>query len=186
MNDQRILELLWSRAESALDALAQRFGTRLYRTAMNILNDPQDAEEAVNDTYLALWNAIPPERPLPLEGYVHRTGRNIALKKLRFLRAQKRSSQYDVSLDELANALPGDSLEDTLEVRALGRSIDRFLDGQNATNRMLFVRRYWFGDGINELAAVMGMTESAVSVRLSRTRSQLKHYLYKEGFWNEP
>ena len=186
MTDQRILELLWRRAESALDALAQRFGTRLHRTALNILNDPQDAEEAVNDTYLALWNAIPPERPTPLEGYVHRTGRNIALKKLRFLRAQKRSNQYDVSLDELAGILPGGSLEEALDGRALGRAIDRFLDTQNATSRVLFVRRYWFGDGVKDLAEAMGMTESAVSVRRSRTRSQLKHYLYKEGFWDEP
>lgn len=186
MNDQHILELLWSRAESALDALAQRFGTRLYRTAMNVLNDPLDAEEAVNDTYLALWNAIPPERPMPLEGYVHRTGRNIALKKLRFLRAQKRSSQYDVSLDELAGVLPGSDLEDTLDAKALGLAIDRFLDGQNATSRVLFVRRYWFGDGVKELSLAMGMTESAVSVRLSRVRGQLKHYLNKEGFLNEP
>lgn len=186
MTDQRILALLWSRAESALDALAQKFGPRLLRTALNILGDRQDAEEAVNDTYLALWNAIPPERPTPLEGYVHRTGRNIALKKLRFLRAQKRSSQYDVSLDELAGILPGGCLEEALDARELGRAIDRFLDGQNATNRVLFVRRYWFGDGVKELASAIGMTESAVSVRLSRVRSQLKHYLYKEGFWDEP
>lgn len=186
MNDQHILELLWNRAESALDALAQKFGPRLYRTAMNILSDHEDAEEAVNDTYLALWNAIPPERPIPLAGYVHRTGRNIALKKLRYLRAQKRSSEYDVSLDELANALPGDSLDDTLDARALSRAIDQFLDTQSATNRVLFVRRYWFGDGIKELASAMGMTESAVSVRLSRAKHQLKQYLNKEGFLNEP
>lgn len=186
MSDQRILELLWARAESALDALAQKFGPRLYRTAMNILSDHQDAEEAVNDTYLALWNAIPPERPNPLAGYVHRTGRNIALKKLRFLLAQKRQSEYDVSLDELASALPGGNLEDSLDARELGRAIDGFLDTQNATSRVLFVRRYWYGDGVKELAKDMGMTESAVSVRLSRTRSQLKHYLYKEGFLDEP
>lgn len=186
MTDQRILELLWSRAESALDALAQEFGPRLRRMALNILGDRQDAEEAVNDTYLALWNAIPPERPTPLEGYVYRTGRNIALKKLRFLRAQKRSSQYDVSLDELAGILPGGGLEEALDARALGYAIDRFLDKQNATSRVLFIRRYWFGDGVKELASAMGMTESAVSVRLSRVRHQLKHYLYKEGILDEP
>ena len=186
MEDLQILEALFARSEKALAALAEKYGKGLLNLAMNILGSRADAEETVNDTYLALWNAIPPERPIPLEGYVHRTGRNIALKKLRFLRAQKRSSVYDVSLDELANALPGGDLEDTLDAKALGRAIDRFLDGQNATNRVLFVRRYWFGDGVKELASTMGMTESAVSVRLSRVRSQLKHYLNKEGSLNEP
>lgn len=107
MDDKQLLDLLWDRADGAVDVLAQQFGPRLYQTAMNILGDHQDAEEAVNDTYLALWNAIPPERPEPLGGYVYRTGRNIALKKLRFQSAQKRSSPYDLSLDELAEVLPG-------------------------------------------------------------------------------
>ena len=78
MDDRNIIQLLWQRAEGALDALAKKFGRRLMMTAMNILGNPQDAEEAVNATYIALWNTIPPERPDPLEGYVHRTGRNIA------------------------------------------------------------------------------------------------------------
>lgn len=94
MEDQKILELLWDRSDSAIDALSNSFGHRLYQTAINILNSPQDAEEVVNDTYLALWNTIPPERPLSLAGYVHRTGRNLALKKLRFsLHASKKTDR---------------------------------------------------------------------------------------------
>ena len=92
MDDKQILELLWERSREAISALEKRFGGRLQRTAINILGNKEDAEEAVNDTYLALWDAIPPERPDPLEGYVYRTGRNVALKKLRFQSAQKRSA----------------------------------------------------------------------------------------------
>ena len=104
MEDKKILELLWNRVETALDALAKKFGRRLLYTAMNILGNPEDAEEAVNDTYIVLWNTIPPEKPAPLAGYVHRTGRNVAQNKRRHLTAQKRNSQYDVSLEELAGA----------------------------------------------------------------------------------
>lgn len=185
MEDKKLLELLWARSEDALSALAQRFGVRLYQTAINILGNHHDAEEAVNDTYLALWNAIPPERPEPLGGYVHRTGRNIALKKLRFQSAQKRSNQYDLSLDELAEVLPGGTMEETLDARALGQAIDRFLDSLQKTDRILFVRRYWFGDQIKALAKAHGVTENALSVRLNRLRQRLKNHLIKEGFFDE-
>lgn len=104
MDHKNIVKLLWQRSEQALIALADAFGLRLKRTAINILTNPQDAEEAVNDTYLALWNQIPPEQPDPLEGYVYMTGKNIALKMLRYRNAQKRSA-YIVSLDELAQIL---------------------------------------------------------------------------------
>lgn len=185
MEDKTILELLWNRAEAALEALAKKFGRRLLYTAMNILGNPQDAEEAVNDTYMALWNAIPPERPDPLAGYVHRTGRNVALKKHRHLTAQKRSTQYDLSLEELSGILPAPSLEEMLDARELGQAIDRFLDTVSKENRILFLRRYWFGDSVRDLAKGFGKSENTVSVRLSRLRSQLKDYLYKEGLLYE-
>lgn len=185
MEDKKILELLWRRAESALDALAKKFGRRLLYTAMNILGNPQDAEEAVSDTYLALWNAIPPERPDPLAGYVHRTGRNVALKKYRHLSAQKRAAQYDLSLEELSGILPGPSFEELMDARELGRAIDAFLDTVSRENRIVFLRRYWFGDSVREIAKAMGLSENTVSVRLSRIRAQLKDYLYKEGFFHE-
>ncbi len=186
MEDKKILELLWNRVEAALDAIAKKFGKRLLYTAMNILGNPQDAEEAVNDTYMALWNAIPPERPDPFAGYVHRTGRNVALNKCRYLSAEKRNSQYDVSLDELAGVLPGPSFEELMDARELGRAIDRFLDTVSRENRILFLRRYWFGDSVRHLAKAMGMTENTVSARLSRLRSQLRQYLTdREGFFHE-
>lgn len=186
MEDKKIVQLLWDRVEQALEELARKFGRRLLYTAMNILGNPQDAEEAVNDTYMALWNTIPPERPDPLAGYVHRTGRNIALNKHRHLSAQKRNSRYDVSLEELAGILPAPSFEELLDARELGQAMDRFLDTISKENRVLFLRRYWFGDSVAELAQAFGMRENAVSVRLSRLRAQLKTYLIeKEGYFHE-
>jgi RNA polymerase sigma-70 factor (ECF subfamily) len=186
MDDVHILKLLWERSDAALSALQQRFGTRLYCTAYNILGNQSDAEEAVNDALLAIWNAIPPEKPQPLEGYVYRTGRNIALKKLRFQSAQKRSSQYDLSLDELAGALPDNSMQETLDARALGQAIDCFLSSLSEENRALFLRRYWFGDSLKDITKAFGLTENTATVRLSRLRKQLKDYLYKEGFFDGP
>ncbi len=185
MEDKKIIELLWNRIEAALEAIAKKFGKRLLYTAMNILGNPQDAEEAVNDTYMALWNAIPPEKPDPFAGYVHKTGRNVALKKYRYLTADKRNTQYDVSLEELAGILPGPSFEELIDARELGHAIDRFLDAVSKENRILFLRRYWFGDSVKQLAKALAMTENTVSARLSRLRAQLKAYLIREGVFHE-
>ncbi len=178
MEDQAILELLWARAENAIAALAERFGRRLQTTAMNLLHDPQDAEECVNDTYLAVWNSVPPKRPEPLGPYVWRIGRNIALNRLRANTAQKRSG-YELSLDELAGCIPAPCLEDG---QALGRAMDTFLGSISPKNRVIFLRRYWFGDSVKDIAKALGMTENAVSVRLNRVREGLRQYLTKEGY----
>lgn len=185
MEDRKILALLWDRAEQAIEALAEKYGSRLYQTAMNILDCHQDALECVNDAYFALWNAIPPQRPDPLAGFVLRVGRNTALKRLRWETAGKRNSAYDASLDELAGCLPGGTLEDAWDAKALGQSIDRFLGAQSRENRVIFLRRYWFGDSVKEISQTLGLQQNAVSVRLNRLRAKLKDYLTKEGYFNE-
>lgn len=185
MEDNHIIKLLFARSESAITALARRFGRRLQALAENILGSRRDAEECVSDTYLVLWNRIPPERPQPLAPYVYKVGRNTALKRLRTNSAQKRDSAYDLSLDELAGCLPDDSTERRLQARELGRAIDRFLDTQSKSSRVIFLRRYWFGDGIGEISKATGISPGAVTTRLSRTRSALKDYLTQEGFYDE-
>lgn len=181
MDDKQIIELLWARAERAIEALARRFGPRLYRTAMNILGSRLDAEECVNDSYLAVWNAIPPSRPDPLEGFVYRIGRNTALSRLRSNTALKRNSSYDLPLEELANAFGGGDPAQILDAQLLGQTIDTYLGTIDREARALFLRRYWFGDSVKALAKDFGISQNTASVRLSRTRKQLKDYLYKEG-----
>jgi RNA polymerase sigma-70 factor (ECF subfamily) len=179
MEDHELLSLLWQRAERAIPALAERFGKGLFRISNNLLNNTRDAEECVNDTYLAVWNSVPPRRPEPLSPYVYRIGRNIALNRLRDNTAQKRSG-YELSLDELAGCIPAPCTDDG---RALGRAMDAYLDTLNKDNRVMFLRRYWFGDSIKDIAAAFHMTENAVSVRLNRIRNGLKAYLVKEGYY---
>ena len=178
----RITELLWQRSENAIAELARSFGGSLYRLARNIIGDHGEAEEAVSDTYLALWNAIPPQKPEPLAPFVYRVGKNISMNRARRNAAQKRTT-YEISLEELAGCIAGPDLWETLDARALGRAIDAFLSTLSQDNRILFVRRYWFGDSIQELAQQFSVTENAVSVRLSRVRDKLKTYLIKEGFY---
>ena len=185
MEDKKILKLLWDRAENAIDVLAKRYGKRLMSIAMKILGTHQDAEESVNDTYLAVWNQIPPQRPDPLAGYVYKTGRNISLDRLKYNTAAKRDNRYDVSIDELENFIPASALDEAVEARELGDAINRFLGTLSRTDRVLFLRRYWFGDSVQEIAGDLNLRRNTASVRLGRIRLRLQEYLTKEGFGNE-
>lgn len=182
MEDKRILQLLLRRAEDAIDALAGRYGSGLYALAHNILADRRDAEESVNDTYLALWNAIPPSQPDPLAPYVYKVGRNQALKRHRSNTALQRCSSYDLSLEELAGALGEDTAQQTLQARELARAMNAFLDTQSPLSRVIFLRRYWFGDEVKTIARLLKLQPGTVSARLSRCRAALAHYLTKEGY----
>ena len=183
MDDNKLIQLLWARNSDALVLLDRKFGPRLLATARNILGNPMDAEETVNDTYLAVWNAIPPQRPNPFAAFICRICRNLSLKRHRDNTALKRDTTYQLSLEELAGCIPGPCLEEHFEARELGRLIDRFLDTQSPQNRNLFLRRYWFGDAVKDLAKAFGMSQNTASVRLRRIRNQLRDYLMKEGYY---
>lgn len=185
MEHRYIVELLFQRSEGAIAAMMKSFGKRLYATALHILGLAQEAEESVSDTYLAVWNAVPPKWPDPLAAFVYKTGRNLALKRLRSNTAQKRDSSYDLSLEELEGCIPGKALEETVEARELGQAIDRFLRTLSRENKAIFLRRYWFGDSVRDVAKDLGLRENTVSVRLSRTREQLRTYLIREGYMDE-
>ncbi|MFR7491789.1 MAG: RNA polymerase sigma factor [[Ruminococcus] torques] len=68
--DSKIIDLLYKREEQALIELSEKYGTACKRIAGNILKNHRDAEECVNDTYLAVWNTIPPKNPNPLRAYI--------------------------------------------------------------------------------------------------------------------
>ena len=183
MDDKHIIRLLFARSEDAIAAMARRFGARLHAMALNILHSGSDAEECVSDTYLAIWNKIPPEQPDTLAPYVYKVGRNIALKRLRSNSAQKRRGNCDLSLEELEDCIPDEALAKITEARELSRAINGFLETQSKENRVIFLRRYWFGDSVAHIADALELRPGTVSTRLSRIRSALKHYLQQEGIF---
>lgn len=177
MEDQQIIRLFFERSEQAITELSRKYGALCFQIADNILDDPQDAEECVNDAWLGAWNSIPPQSPDPLRAYICRIVRNRSLKKLRTNSAMKRGSQFEVSLSELEDCISGNSLDEQLAVNELSAQINAFLAALPKDDRVLFVKRYWFSESISELADAFGITENNVSVRLSRIRGKLHQYL---------
>ena len=182
MDDKQIIRLFFERSEQAITELPQKYGDLCMKIARSILNDHQDAEECVNDAYLGAWNSIPPQSPDPLRAYICRIVRNRSLKKLRTNSAIKRGSQFEVSLSELEDCIPDNSVDEQLSISELSAQINAFLAVLPKDDRLMFVKRYWFSESISELADAFGITENNVSVRLSRIRGKLHQYLnHKEA-----
>ena len=182
MTDAQIIDLFFERSEQAIEALAEKHGGAVSRVAYNILGNSRDTEECVNDTWLGTWNAIPPERPAPLRSFVCRIARNRATKRYHANTAEKRNSQYDLALDELAACIPDrNSVEDAFGAKELAAAISSFLDTLDYRDKFLFMRRYWYADSLSDIAAMSGLGYKTVSVRLTRVKAKLRHYLMKEG-----
>ncbi len=182
MEDSKIIKLFFDRSEEAITELSEKYGKICKSVAENILNNHRDSEECVNDAFLAVWNTIPPQHPEHLLSYVCRIVRNLAVKKFHANTAQKRNSIYDVALDEIKECFPSSvSVEDEIEAIEVSRAIDRFLESMDKQNRILFVRRYFYSDSVEELAELFRTSKHNISVRLSRIRKNLKKYLIKEG-----
>lgn len=181
MTDTEIIDLFFARSDQAIRALAAKHGGAVQHVAYNILANPQDTEECVNDTYLGVWNSIPPNRPSPLRTYVCKIARNLATKQYHVNTAQKRNSQYDLALDELAECIPdGRTVEGEYTAKELAAAIDRFLDTLSYEDRFLFMRRYWYADSLADIAAMTGMSYSTVAVRIHRAKEKLRKQLIKE------
>ena len=181
MEDDRIVELYFQRDERALTETQHKYSRYLHRIAHNILHSKQDAAECVNDTYLRAWNAIPPHRPTRLSVYLGKITRRLALDRYAALSADKRGGgTLPDLLEEWRDCLPdvGGDPADDLAVR---EGLSRFLRGLPAQRRRVFIRRYWYGDTVRDIAAAFGGTESRIKMMLARTRGELKTFLEKEG-----
>lgn len=187
MEDHQIIQLFWQRNEEAVSAARDQYGAYCRSIALAVLGDHEDALECENDTYLAAWNSIPPNKPQSLSAYLGKLTRRIALNRLRGARAVKRGGgQAEISMQELGDIFtPGDDLLQRVQQRELSARISVFLRGQPDVPRRIFIRRYWYCDSIREIAQSFGFRESRVKMVLLRTRNQLREFLEKEGFLDE-
>lgn len=181
MNDDQIIKLFFTRNEDAIQQTAYKYGTRLQSMAVNIVQDTQDAQECVNDTYLKAWDTIPPTKPGHFFAYLAKICRYISFGKLDWKNAAKRKAEVVALTQEMEECIPGSWQDAQMESKELSRIIGAFLRTQTPENRMIFVRRYWYADSVSQIAQRYEINESAVTMRLRRTRDKLAAYLKKEG-----
>ena len=181
MEDKQIVELYWARSEAAISETDKKYGKYCHYIAFNVLGSKEDAEEVVNDTYLKLWNSIPPKKPEPLKPYAGTVCRNTALKRYTEQKALKRGGAASV-IEELNECVPdGASQNDIGESIDLRDALNRFVRSLPARTQKIFISRYFYASPIADIARGHSKSESYITVLLLRTRKKLKQFLEKEG-----
>jgi len=183
MDDTGILELYFNRDETAIQITDEKYGGKLRRISQNITESPDDAEECCNDTYLHAWQSIPPTRPNYLFAWLAKVIRSLSYKKWERLSAQKRTATVVTLTKELEECVSGSGdILTELEMRRLGVCINHFVKSLSRDSQTTFVRRYFYGDSIEQIAVYSGFSQSKITSMLFRLRKQLKVKLEKEGF----
>ena len=187
MDDTQIVELFWERKEEAIQAVSEKYAHFCLGIAWNILKNKEDAEECVNDTWLAVWKYIPPKRPAILTGFLGKITRGYAIDLLRKKYAAKRCDLHTDSLELLRETKDLDkavniSVEDSVQEKELLQIINLFLQNSKRKDRDIFIRRYWYMDTLEEIAARHGCSVSAVKSNLFRMRKRLQKQLVQERY----
>lgn len=179
MEDAEIIELYNARIKTAITETANKYSRMLHGI---VLSNQWDSEEIVNDTYIKAWNSIPPEKPNSLGAYLGRITRNLSINRWNEQRAKKRFNGADTLLSELGDCVPAvQTPESVIETKELAQIINRWLSTLSAENRVIFLRRYWFGDTVKSLAKECGISANKMAGRLFRLRQSLRKALETEG-----
>ncbi len=184
MEDTKIVQLYWDRSERAIEETDTKYGAYCYSIAYHALANIEDAQESVNDTYMAAWNQIPPHRPLVLKTFLGRITRNISINRWKARNASKRGGgELVLTLEELSECVDGkQNVEAILDSKELVCSFNKFLASLPEIQRSIFIRRYWFFDPIDDIANSNGFSQNKVTSMLYRIRGKLRNHLEEEGF----
>ena len=183
MEDAKIIELFWERNEQAVKETDAAYGRKLYVLSNNILNNREDAEESVSDTYMETWKTIPPKRPKYFYAFLASICRNMSFNRLDWRLAAKRNAEVVALTQEMEACIPDSRQDGEIDRRDLRRVLESFLDSLTKENRLIFLRRYLYVDTVAEIAARYGISENKVKTQLHRTRAKLRTYLAKEGIY---
>ena len=181
MEDEQIIELYFRRDQDAIVQTELTHGAKLNTLAHRILMNHEDAQECVSDTYMKAWETIPPTRPSYFYAYLAKICRFLCFGRLDWNNAAKRKAEIVELSAEMERCIPDPARERQMESRELAGLLNEFLETLPEESRKIFLRRYWFGDSVTEIARRYGIGESKVKTRLFRTRNALRSFLEKEG-----
>ena len=182
MDDDEIIGMYFARDEEALRETDRVYGRDLLRLALRLLGNREDAEENRDDTYLTAWNTIPPVRPRSLAAFLYKICRNHALDRIDSRKTRKRSAVLVELTDELANCIPGGSVEEEIDAKETGRLLSAFLKRLSWEERYIMMARCFQMESIGSIAEVLGSSQGRVRTILYRTRKRLKQYLEENGY----
>lgn len=184
MTDEEIIQLYFNRNEIAIRETEKKYGAYCFQISNNILNNMEDSEECVNDTWLKTWEAIPPAYPKHFKLFLAKIVRNLSFNKYKAKYANKRGKgEISLVLDELEECLAGgQNVETEYIAKELQATINEFVYALPEKEGNIFIRRYFYSDSIKEISKRYQVSENNVCVILNRTRNKLRLRLEKEGY----
>ena len=183
MEDAKIIELFFQRNEQAVQETDTAYGRKLYVLSNHILNNREDAQECVSDTYMETWKSIPPKRPKYFYAFLASICRNMSFNRLDWRLAAKRNAEVVALTQEMETCIPDSRQDGEMDRQELRRVLESFLDGIAKESRLIFLRRYLYMDTVAQIAARYGISESKVKTQLHRTRNKLQLFLESEGIY---
>ena len=173
MDENSALQALCAVDEAALLWFIDRY-TAYVATIINNMLLPRltaaDAEEAAADVFLALWKNAPRIKPGGVRAYLGGIARNKARDALRSLREE-------LPLEEDVLSIPGPGPDEALTERELAERTRRAVELMPEPDREIFLRHYYYCQGVADIALALDMNANTVKTRLRRGRERLRKEL---------
>ena len=185
MTDEQIIELYWNREETAIQETDRKYGKFLFKVAYNILHDSMDCEECKNDTYIGVWNAIPPTRPVAFPAFITQIMRRIAINRYKEKTSKKRvPSELTTSFEDLGGTLHGEPTDlPDYDASEVGEVINKFVRGLPKRQRHIFIERFYLSESVESIASELSISQATVYREIERIKKDLKHYLERSGIY---
>ena len=182
MNEKELIARLQARDETAFEELIRLYEKKIYALCVRMCGNAEDAEEAAQDTFLALWRGIDRFRQeSALSPWIYRLASNACIDLMR----RRRKSEGGVSLDDEALFLdaadPAPQPPQALEQREAQRLLQEGLMSLPAEYRSILLLREVEGLSYSEISETLELELGTVKSRISRGRTLLRNFLSVSG-----
>ena len=162
---------------------------RIYRLAVRMLGDPDEADDVVQETYIRAWGRLDELRdPAAAMGWLARVARNAARDRLRWWKRRRRES-FDEAGAPLARMVAmADSAplaDEALAAAQTGAAVARAVAALPDKHRVVLLLREADGMSYEEIAESLGVAVGTVESRLHRARAALARKLERVALREE-
>ena len=182
VNQEELLEYLREDASKGIELAIQQYGKAVKTICQSVLSgySSEDIEEAVSDSFVALWEAREKITLLDgegLKGYLYGIARNTALNRRRRL-AKECLVQNIEETEEIAST---EDIESNVINRSEYEVLYQLIASMKSPDKEVFIYRYYYQKLVKEIAELLTLRAKAVENRLARGRSRLKKQLMQSG-----
>lgn len=174
--------------EKAFERLMTRYERQVYRLAFSLLRHKEDAEDAMQETFIKLWRVLPTYRyECSLLVYVLRITRTVSL-DIERRRERRRANETSLTVeddtgesvereiaDEDVSSRPDLAFERAERIRMVREAIEELPE----EHRQIILYKDIQGLSYAEIGAILGLGEGTIASRLARARENLKKILKK-------